>query len=62
MSLSYTLSDDKPTQSDKSLIYGLRGFFIGETGQIFQGLMLWREFNQINSEAATTEQRRKCDV
>lgn len=37
MSLSFILSDDKPTQSDKSIIYGLRGFLIGEKGQFFQG-------------------------
>lgn len=35
MSLSYILSDDKLTQNDKSIIYGLRDFFIGEKGQFF---------------------------
>lgn len=35
MSLSYVLSDDKSTQNDKSIIYGLRDLLIGENGQFF---------------------------
>lgn len=33
MSLCYILIDDKSTQSDKSIIYGLRDFLNREKGQ-----------------------------